>query len=49
MSQVKKNAAFGIGRDELPWVSREDGAGIQDNALEVEQSHSVGSTSCAHF
>jgi hypothetical protein len=49
MSQVKKIAAFGIVRDELPSISQEDGAGMQDNALEVKQNGSVGSTNCAHF
>jgi len=49
MSQGKKNAAAGIGRNELPWNSLGSGAGIRDNAPEVEQSRSVGSTSCAHF
>jgi hypothetical protein len=49
MSQGKKNAAGGIGRDELPWNSLEGGAGICDHALGVEQSRSFGSASCAHF
>jgi hypothetical protein len=49
MCQGRKNAAVGIGRDEIPWVSLEGSAGIRDNALGVEQSRSVGSTSCVHF